>query len=146
CHSSGGEQTSLGGSSQDDGGGDLSPFKVAMVSSLDTEPYYYALQEGYYEEAGLDVDFSTSDSGPALVTGVLNGTYDAASAAAFPVLIAIGKNTDLKIYPGASVVAPDSGNSGLIVSSDSAITGYEDLEGKTVATNALTSLTSLALK
>lgn len=147
CSSGGGDQTSLGGGSDDDGdSGDLTSFNVAMVSSLDTEPYYYALENGYYEDAGLDVDFSTSDSGPSLVTGVLNGTYDAASSAAFPVLIAIGKDTDLKIFPGASVVGPDSGNSGLVVKPDSGISGFADLEGKTVATNALTSLTTLALK
>lgn len=127
-------------------GGALVPFKIAMVSSLDTMPYFYALQQGYYKDAGLDVTLSTSDSGPAVVTGVLNGTYDAATAAAFPILIAIGKGADLRILVGSTVINRNVGNSGLVVRRDSTITGYKDLVGKSVATNALTSLTVLATK
>lgn len=126
--------------------GALAPFKVAMVSSIDTMPYFYAAQQGYYKDAGLDVTLSTNDSGPAVVTGVLNGTYDAATAAAFPILIAIGKGADLRVLAGAVVITPNTGNSSLVVRKDSAIKGYKDLEGKSVATNALTSLTVLATK
>lgn len=126
--------------------GALTPFKVAMVSSLDTMPYFYAVQQGYYKDAGLDVTLSTNDSGPAVVTGVLNGTYDAATAAAFPILIAIGKGAPLHILAQATVVNQNAGNSGLVVRKDSTIKGYKDLEGKPVATNALTSLTVLATK
>ncbi len=124
----------------------LTKFTVAMVSSIDTEPYFYALSQGYYKKVGLDVTLTQSDSGPALVTGVLNGTYDAASAAAFPILIAIGKGLPLKFYPGVALVAPNHGNSGLVVKPDSPIKGFADVAGKTIATNALTSLTTLALK
>lgn len=126
--------------------GALTKFNVAMVSSIDTEPYLYAKQQGYYREAGLEVTLAKADSGPALVTGVINGTYDGASAAAFPVLIAIAKGAPLKILPGATIVGPGHGNSGLVVKAGSPIKGYKDLVGKTVATNALTSLTTLATK
>lgn len=126
--------------------GALAPFKVAMVSSLDTMPIFYAAQQGYYKDAGLDVTLSTSDSGPAVVTGVLNGTYDAATAAAFPILIAIGKGAELRIVGSPSVIDHNVGNSALVVRRDSPITGYKGLEGKSVATNALTSLTVLATK
>lgn len=122
------------------------PFKLAMVSSLDTMPIFYAAQQGYYKDVGLDVTLSTSDSGPAVVTGVLNGTYDGATAAAFPILIAIGRGADLRIVAGPSLVGSGFGNSGLVVRADSSIKGYKDLVGKTVATNALTSLTVLATK
>ncbi|MCC7151349.1 MAG: ABC transporter substrate-binding protein [Rubrivivax sp.] len=125
---------------------ELTPFKVAMVSSIDTMPYFYAAQQGYYKELGLDVTLSTNDSGPAVVTGVLNGTYDAATAAAFPILIAISKGADLRVLAGAVVIRPNTGNSSLVVRKDSPIKGYKDLEGKAVATNALTSLTVLATK
>jgi len=124
----------------------LTPFKIAMVSSLDTMPYFYAAQQGYYKDAGLDVTLSTNDSGPAVVTGVLNGTYDAATAAAFPILIAIGKGADLRIVAGSTIIDRGFGNSGLVVRQDSAIKGFKDLAGKSVATNALTSLTVLATK
>lgn len=124
----------------------LTPFKVAMVTSMDTEPYMYAKQQGYYKDVGLDVTLSTTDSGPAIATGVINGTYDAAAAAAFPILIAISKGAPLRIMPGVTTVGPGVGNSGLVVKADSSIKNYKDLVGKTVATNALTSLTTLATK
>lgn len=136
----------VGSSALAQAAGGLTKFNVAMVSSIDTEPYLYAKRQGYYAQAGLDVTLAKADSGPALVTGVLNGTYDGASAAAFPVLIAISKGAPLKILPGATVVGTGHGNSGLVVRADSPIKSYKDLVGKTVATNALTSLTTLATK
>ncbi len=119
---------------------------IAMVPVLDAEPFLYAQSRGYYKEAGLEVTFSTNDSGPAVVTGVLNGSYDAAAAAWFPVAIAISKGAKLKYVLTASTVGkgPGQGHSGIVVKPDSPIKGYMDLEGKTVATNALTSLTTLA--
>jgi NitT/TauT family transport system substrate-binding protein len=121
---------------------------IAMVPVLDAEPFLYAQAKGYYKDAGLDVTFSTNDSGPAVVTGVLNGTYDAAAAAWFPVAIAISKGAKLKYVLTASYVAkgPGNGHSGVVVKPDSPIKGYKDLGGKTVATNALTSLTTLTTK
>lgn len=121
---------------------------IAMVPVLDAEPFFYAQSKGYYKAAGLDVTFSTNDSGPAVVTGVLNGTYDAAAAAWFPVAIAISKGAKLKYVLTASYVAKDPGygHSGVVVKPDSPIKGYKDIEGKTVATNALTSLTTLTTK
>lgn len=148
CSSSNGAGTSLGSGSSgsQSTAGALKPFKVASVTSLDSMPYLYAQAQGYYKDAGLDVTFSSTDSGPAVVTGVLNGTYDAATAAAFPILIAISKGADLKVFPGDDLVAPGHGNSGLVVKNGSPVTGYKDLVGKKVATNALTSLTTLATK
>jgi NitT/TauT family transport system substrate-binding protein len=121
---------------------------IAMVPVLDAEPLLYAQSRGYYKDAGLDVTFSTNDSGPAVVTGVLNGTYDAAAAAWFPVAIAIAKGAKLKYVLTASDVAkgPGNGHSGVVVKPGSTIKGYKDLQGKTVATNALTSLTTLTTK
>ncbi|HEX7382402.1 MAG TPA: ABC transporter substrate-binding protein [Nevskiaceae bacterium] len=124
----------------------LTPMNIAMVTSMDTEPYMYAKQQGYYKDVGLDVTLSTTDSGPAIATGVINGTYDAAAAAAFPILIAISRGAPLRIMPGVTTVGPGVGNSGLVVKADSPIKNYKDLVGKTVATNALTSLTTLATK
>src|SRR5699024_8753208 len=63
--SSSGEQTSLGGG--DDGGsgsGDLTELNISMVPVIDALPVMYAQDNGYYEEAGLDVNFSDTDSGP----------------------------------------------------------------------------------
>ncbi|MBE7416924.1 MAG: ABC transporter substrate-binding protein [Ideonella sp.] len=121
---------------------------IAMVPVLDAEPFLYAQAKGYYKEAGLSVTFSSNDAGPAVVTGVLNGTYDAAAAAWFPVAIAIAKGAKLKYVMTASYVVkgPGNGHSGVVVKPDSSIKGYKDLQGRTVATNALTSLTTLTTK
>lgn len=145
--SSGSDETSLGGggSTGDEESGDLTELNISMVPVLDAEPFLYAQEQGYYEEAGLDVNFETNDSGPAVVTGVVNGTYDAAAAAWFPISIAIAKGAELQLVTTASFVDKGAGHghSGLVVAQDSPIESYADLEGATVATNALTSLTTL---
>lgn len=146
--SGGGGSLASSGSGGGSGGGDgsLKPFKVAYVPSFDNAPYLYAQAHGYYKQAGLKVTLSPVDAGPAISAGVINGSYDAGSSALFPLLIAVSKGQPLKIFMTVDTIGPGLGNSGLIVTADSPIKGYKDLDGKTVATNALTSLTTLATK
>ncbi|HEX7382400.1 MAG TPA: ABC transporter substrate-binding protein [Nevskiaceae bacterium] len=126
----------------------VTKLNIAMVPVLDAAPFLYAKAQGYYKDAGLEVTFSTNDAGAAVVTGVLNGTYNAAAAAWFPIAIAISKGAPLKYVMASAVDNPVGGyaEAGLVVKPDSGIKGYKDLEGKTVATNALTSLTTLDTK
>jgi NitT/TauT family transport system substrate-binding protein len=156
CGSSGGAVVS--GSSSPAAGlkaaAGLKPFDVAVVPTLAVEPLYLAVQRGYFKKAGLDVQISTVDSGPALLTGVINGTYQAGYIALFPALIAASKGAHLKMLLSSDAILPPPGannqtygaQSALIVPKGSPIKNYRDLAGKTVATNALTSLTTLAVK
>lgn len=146
---SSGATTSLSGAGGGGGGAattGMTTLTIASVNVLDEMPVLYAQKQGYYTAAGLDVKLPTTDSGPAVITGVVNGTYDAAYAAWFPILIAISKGSPLTLVSAASVVKKGigQGNSGLVVKDGSPITSYKDLVGKKVATNALTSLTTLS--
>jgi NitT/TauT family transport system substrate-binding protein len=148
CGSSGGSVISSSASSSGSAaaGGGVA-FNVAVVPSITNEPLNLALQRGYIQQAGLNVHISTVDSGPALLTGVLNGAYDAGFTALFPLVIAFSKGAPLKTITTLAVDAPapgQAGQSALIVKKGSPVKRYRDLAGKTVATNALTSLTTLA--
>lgn len=126
----------------------LTSLKIATVPTLDAEPVLYAQSRGYYKDAGLDVHISTNDAGPAVVTGVINGTYDAAAAAWFPVAIAISKGAKLKYVTPITFIDHEGhhGVSGIVIKPDSSIKNYKDLAGKTVAVNALTSTLTLDVK
>jgi NitT/TauT family transport system substrate-binding protein len=132
------------GAVNDSGGG--KPLTVAEVPSLDNAPFEYAQKHGYYKHAGLNVTFSTVDAGPSLITGVITRTYDIGTSAAFPLFIAASKGAPVELVTSVDSIGPGYGNSALVVKKGSAIHGYQDLQGKTVATNALTSLTTLATK
>ncbi|GAA3754011.1 hypothetical protein GCM10022240_03690 [Microbacterium kribbense] len=144
---SGGNPGSLSGglSAQSQSPGEQ-PFTLGAVSSISNLVWEYAKGQGYYSDQGLDLKIATADSGPALVTGVINGTYDVSTLAALPALVAISKGADLRIFNATSEVAPRHGTSGVLVAAKSSITSYKDLVGKTVATNALTSLNVLVTK
>lgn len=126
----------------------LTRLNIAMVPVLDAAPFYYARSQGYYKDAGLDVGFSTNDAGAAAITGVINGTFDAAVTAWFPVAIAVSRGLKLKYVMSPNYVdrRPGHGDEAVITKPGSGINSYKDLEGKTVATNALTSLTVLGTK
>lgn len=126
----------------------LTKLNIAIVPVLDGAPYLYAKARGYYKDAGLDVTISANDSGPTIITSVINGTYDAGATAWFPAAIAISKGAKLKyvMTPAYMKKGAGHGDSGVVVKPDSGITSYKDLEGKTVATNALTSLVTLVTK
>lgn len=122
---------------------------IAMVPSLEAEPFYYAKSMGYYRNAGLEVHLSSaSNAGAALLTGVVNGTYDASATAWFPVAIASSRGMPIKMIMAASSVDKGSGRgiSGVVVKRGSPVEGYKDLQGRTVAINALTSLFALVTK
>lgn len=132
----------------------LKPFHVAIVPIMATEPLFLAKQRGYFKRAGLNVKITPVDSGPTLLTDVIKGTYQAGFIALFPALIAASHGANLKMVMSAYPIAPPKGvksgvygkQSALIVKKGSTIKNYRDLAGKTVATNALTSLTTLATK
>src|SRR6056297_2148363 len=57
---------------------DLTPFVVAEpVHSIDSLPFYVAMNEGYFEEAGLDVQLITTEGGGKHISTVLTGDAQA---------------------------------------------------------------------
>lgn len=119
----------------DAGTGQLEPFTFV----LDFHPggyhsgYFIALEKGWYEEEGLDVEFLTSAGSGDAVKRVAAGEGDA-GAADFSAIVAAIANDDAQVIAIAQLMRrpPHS----IFARADRGIEEASDLAGKTIATSA----------
>ncbi|MCQ9165179.1 MULTISPECIES: ABC transporter substrate-binding protein [unclassified Arthrobacter] len=122
------------------GAGD--PIKVGVIPVADFAPVYIAQEEGYFKDEGLNVQTQVMQNAAAIAPSVINGQLQFGTAAITPFLAAVQKGLPLKaVANGSSIAAnPALDPSALVVAKGSTIKGPRDLEGHTVAVNALGSI------
>jgi NitT/TauT family transport system substrate-binding protein len=124
---------------------------VRVGSSLDDgiTPLLYGMHAGLFANAGLDIELQGSTSGAALAQAVAGGTIDIAKTALMSLISAYARGVEFKIIAGAALNSDSEPPTVLCVLRDSPIHTAADLNGKTIAVNALQSLdvigTELAL-
>ncbi|GLB69074.1 ABC transporter substrate-binding protein [Arthrobacter mangrovi] len=128
------------GSAVELGPGD--PIKVGVIPVADFAPVYIAAEEGYFADEGLNVETQVMQNAAAIAPSVINGQLQFGTAAVPPFLGAVQKGLPLKaVANGTSVAAdPDKDPSALVAAPGTGIERPKDLEGRTVAVNALSSI------
>jgi NitT/TauT family transport system substrate-binding protein len=134
-----------GGGGEGDGPARVSVQDTAGVPSAFLE---YGIQQGFFEERGLNVELTPSQGGATVVPAVVSGDTDIAGSNLVSVLLAQGKDIPVKIIaPGTFVREKRSQDfSAILVAEDSDIRSPKDLEGKTLAVNTLKNVAELAGK
>lgn len=102
---------------------------------------FIAIERGYFEEQGINVDLQPFDSGAGMVAPLGSGQLDVASGSISAGLYnAIARDVDLSIVADKARVTPPNGFQALVVRKElidsGEFNGYEDLEGLTVAISA----------
>ena len=137
--------TSGGGS--DDGAEGTQKITVATAPIGDYTAVRLSVEEGFFEEEGLEVEFVPGRVGTETITGVLSGSTDFAGVAVPPLLVSQSRNLDVAIVAPASVAPGDTGEStSALLALDPEITTPADLEGKTIAVNALKAQAELEVR
>lgn len=118
------------------------PIKVGVIPVADFAPVYVAFEEGYFSDAGLDVEIQVIQNAASIAPSVLNGQLQFGASAVTPFLAAAQKGLPIKAVANAADVATskESDVSALVVAKGSGITRPSELENKTVAVNALSSI------
>jgi NitT/TauT family transport system substrate-binding protein len=136
----------------DDGGGADSGgqdrVRVQDTAGVPSAFLAYGVEQGFFEERGLDVELTPSQGGATVVPAVVAGDTDIAGSNLVSVLLAQGKDIPVKIVaPGTFVREQRSQDfSAIIAAGDSDIRSPQDLEGKTLAVNTLKNVAELAAK
>lgn len=122
------------------------PIKVGVIPVADFAPVYIALEEGYFEQEGLNVQTQVMQNAAAIAPSVINGQLQFGTAATTPFLAAAQKGLPVKAVANAADVAAsaDQDVSALLVPESAGITRPAELEGRTVAVNALSSILHIA--
>jgi NitT/TauT family transport system substrate-binding protein len=124
----------------------LTTIVTAGLPEDSATPVLYAIQDGAFKKAGLDVSIQGQASGPAVASGVIGGTYQFGKASLPPIIDAHAKGIPFVIVAPAGLSTAGNPIAGLMVLADSAVKKAADLNGATIAVGALSDVFTLALR
>lgn len=119
--------------------------RLGGVPTDDLTPVVYAVHQGLYKKAGLDVQLIPTSSGTLATTAVVAGTYEMGKGSAVASMVAHLKNLPLVITAYGAIWNPKIPFNELLIAADSTIKTGSDLNGKTIGVPALNDLNSLVI-
>ncbi len=117
----------------------------AAINDSYAEPYF-AADAGFFTRAGVNVEITTFPSAPAMIQAAVGNAIDIGTADIIQVGNAFNHGVPLAVFAGAGLYTSAAPTTYLCVSKDSTVRTAKDLEGKTVAVVALTSISTLTVQ
>jgi NitT/TauT family transport system substrate-binding protein len=119
---------------------------LAVAIDLYAEAYY-ADAEGFFKQAGLDVEVTTLANGNVVGAALAGGAGDIGVSNLVQIAAAVEHGVPLTVIAGAGMYSSSQAPStALCVSNSSPLKTAKDLEGKTIAVAAVNDQTSVALR
>jgi NitT/TauT family transport system substrate-binding protein len=142
--------TSCGGDSDDSGSGEsggTTTVTVGVIPILDVAPIYLGIDQGFFEDEGLELKLETAQGGAAIVPGVMSGQYQFGFSNTVSLLLAGSQGLDVKaVSAGVASTGKDGADfGGVVVPADSDIKSAADLAGKKIAVNTLKNINTVTV-
>ncbi len=77
--------------------------RVGVIPIIGAAPIFVANGEGWTKEAGLDLKFTTFESGPNMIQALASGTIDIYVAGVAPLAVARSKGIDVKVVAATAI-------------------------------------------
>ena len=126
------------------------PTPIALrVGAMPIDPSaeaFYALDQGFFKDAGLDVKLTVLNNGSALLAATASSNIDIGFGSPAPVIQAHQRGIPVRFFAPAAAYVGAPANSVLMVAKDAPIRTAADLNGKTVAVSGLRDLTYFSTK
>jgi NitT/TauT family transport system substrate-binding protein len=144
-----------GDDSGDSGGGgggggeqEVRELRVGVIPIVDVAPIYLGVEQGFFEEQGLEVELVPGSGGAAAVPGVVSGDYDFSFGNVTSILLASSEGLPLRIVANgvSSTADPETDFSAVVVPGGSDIQSVADLEGRRVAVNNLKNIGEVTIR
>ncbi len=100
---------------------------------------YYAVEQGLFRKAGLNVEVTTFGNPAALAAAVSGGSVDFGVASPLGIAQAVARGTPFTIVAAGALNTAKDPSALLVVAKNSTLRTAKDFEGKTIAVNALKS-------
>jgi NitT/TauT family transport system substrate-binding protein len=141
------DTTSGGAAGEGGGGGELTHIEVGVVPVVDVAPLYLGIDQGFFEDEGLDVEPVPAQGGAAIIPAVVNGDQQIGFSNIVSLLIAQTENVPVQVISQGVQATDDAENdtAAIGVTADSDIREPADLEGKTIAVNTLRNISPLTI-
>jgi NitT/TauT family transport system substrate-binding protein len=135
------------GTGDEPAGEELTTIEVGVVPVVDVAPLYLGIDQGFFEEEGLDVRPAVAQGGAAIIPAVVQGDQEIGFSNIVSLLI--GQTEDLPVQVISQGIQatddPENDTAAIAVTADSDIQEAADLEGKTIAINTLRNISELTL-
>src|SRR5690625_6867275 len=137
--------TTEGNAEQTGDGDSLTSISVGTIAIASSVEISYGVDNGIFEDHGLDVELVESQGGAAMVPGIQNGSLDFAVGNPMSVLTAADQGLPMKIVSGYSWSSAEGDDiTAIVTRTDSSISEWADLEDATVTVNAIHTLGDLS--
>jgi NitT/TauT family transport system substrate-binding protein len=123
----------------------LQTVRIETIATDDATPILYAQRAGLFAKAGIDLQIDKAGSGAAIAAAVLAGSYDIGLSNLVTLMSAHVRGVGFTLLAPAGTYYSKTPFSELVVAHDSTASGGKDLNGKTIATPALDSLSTLVV-
>jgi NitT/TauT family transport system substrate-binding protein len=115
----------------------VSKVRLALVPFENAAQAYYAMEMGFFNRAGLDVEIQAISNAPAIAAAVVGDAADIGFSTIGPLALAHVRGLPLAFVSAGHIFDERNPTSALLVAPGSAIQKATDLQGKTIATNGL---------
>jgi NitT/TauT family transport system substrate-binding protein len=123
----------------------LTTIRVGATPIDSLAPVAYAMRTGMFEKARLQIDLSMMASGNAISAAVVGGALDVGLSSLDGIIQGYLRGVPLTIVaPGGLWV--DADTNGLLIPKSSPLRNASDFNGKTISTNALASVGTVAVQ
>jgi len=122
------------------------PVLRLATTPIDTgSQIYYAADEGFFKKAGFDTEITSLNAGAAIAAGISSGSFDFAQVNLISLAQARERGVHFVLVAPAGLYAEKSLTSALVVAKAAPFTSARDMNGKTIAVNALSSIQQLGV-
>ena len=130
------------------GNGELTQISVGVIPIVDVAPIYLGVQEGIFEEHGLELELTLAQGGAAIIPAVQSGDFDFGFSNITSLVIGKSQGLPLELVAPGPQTTGEPGNdfASLLVPEDSDAESIVDLEGQRVAVNTLNNINDTVLK
>jgi len=123
----------------------LQTISFTGVPTDDMTPVYYAIKNGLYQKAGIDLQIVPAMSGSTATTAVVSGAYPMGKTSPIASLVAHLRGFPIAILGNGPMWDAKNPFTLTMVANDSGITKASDLNGKTLASAGLNDLAQLGV-
>lgn len=120
---------------------DAVAFRLGAMPIDPSAQAFYALDEGFFKSAGLDVAVTVLNNGSSIAAAAVSGSLDVGFGSPSPVILARERGIAVRFLAPAAVYTGPIPNSRLVVAKGSPIRTGADLGGKTIGVAGLHDLT-----
>jgi ABC-type nitrate/sulfonate/bicarbonate transport system substrate-binding protein len=104
---------------------------------------YYAKDQGFFEDAGLDVEIESITNGAAIVSAVQSGDLDIGCSNLVSIATAIEQGLPFNLVAPGAIYSSAAPSTLLMVAQDSPISSAADLNGRVIAVNGVRNITQV---